>query len=59
MRVNEVDTTIGARREWGAELHDPPDWLDGQELDYSALHEPEKCSSTWGDQVASLRVQSP
>jgi hypothetical protein len=39
VRVNEVDTIIGARRELAAELRELADRLDGQEPDYSALHD--------------------
>jgi hypothetical protein len=39
MRVNEVDKITGTRRESAAELRGLADRLEGQEPDYSALHE--------------------
>jgi hypothetical protein len=47
MRVHDVDRITEARRKLAAELRDLADRLDGQEPDYSALHDAWKCSSKW------------
>jgi hypothetical protein len=57
MRVHELDTGIGARRELAAELRDLADRLDSQEPDYSALHDAWEVLVDLADQVQSLRVQ--
>jgi hypothetical protein len=57
MRVHEVDRITEARRKLAAELRDLADRLDGQEPDYSALHDAWEVLVELGDQVESLRVQ--
>jgi len=57
MRVHEVDMITEARRRLAAELRDLADRLDGQEPDYSALHDAWEMLVELGDQVESLRVQ--
>ena len=57
MRVHEVDTITEARRDLAAELRNLDDRLDGQELDFSTLHDAWEALVELGDQVDSLRVQ--
>jgi hypothetical protein len=57
MRVHDVDRITEARRKFAAELRDLADRLDGQEPDYSALHDAWEVLIELGDQVESLRVQ--
>jgi hypothetical protein len=58
MPVHEVDTITKARRKLAAELRDLADRLDGQEPDYSALHDAWEVLVELGDQVESLRIPS-
>ena len=55
--VQEVDTITEARRGLAAELRDLADRLDGEEPDYSALHDAWEVLVELGDEVESLRVQ--
>ena len=56
-RVQEVDTITEARRGLAAELRDLADRLDGEEPDYSALHDAWEVLVELGDEVESRRVQ--
>ena len=56
-RVQEVDTITEGRRGLAAELRDLADRLDGEEPDYSALHDAWEVLVELGDEVESLRVQ--
>jgi hypothetical protein len=57
MRVQEVDTITQTRRGLAAELRELADRLDGDEPDYSALHDAWEELVELGEEVESLRVQ--
>ena len=56
-RVQEVDTITEARRGLAAELRDLADRLDGEEPDYSALHDAWEVLVELAEQAESLRRQ--